>query len=106
MSDSLFDRIEDGYAHNRPFPFPNCAERASPWPRWAVHDQDLRRMLFERNNLKREIEQLRAEKETLREAIKRAPCHQNRIPCRWPCDNDPSDFGPCWKRAAIGGTEQ
>ena len=46
-----------------------------------------------------------AEIERLREAIIRAPCSQNRIPCRWPCDNDPEDHGPCWKQAALANKE-
>jgi hypothetical protein len=47
------------------------------------------------------IKQLEAENKRLREVIEHAPCHQDRVPCRWPCDNDIARNGMCWKQAAL-----
>lgn len=46
------------------------------------------------------------ERDRLREAIRRAPCRQNSIPCSWPCDNDPSEHGPCWKQLALNQPQE
>ena len=64
--------------------------------------KDMEQAYLEEVKLRLELE---VEIERLREAIIRAPCSQNRIPCRWPCDNDPEDHGPCWKQAALAGEE-
>lgn len=44
-----------------------------------------------------EMTLLRTENARLREAIKRAPCRQNGIPCMWPCESEE----PCWKQVAL-----
>lgn len=54
------------------------------------------------HDLEDEVRELEAYIDRLENAIIRAPCSQNGIPCMWPCDNDPSDHGPCWKQAALG----
>ena len=48
-----------------------------------------------------ELQRLSAQVEALKAAIIKAPCRQNRIPCQWPCDNDASERGPCWKQLAL-----
>jgi len=52
-----------------------------------------------------EIDQLTARVAELEEAVRRAPCHQNSIPCSWPCGNDPADHGPCWKQIALNNED-
>ena len=51
------------------------------------------------------IERLTARVAQLEEAVRRAPCHQNSMPCSWPCGNDPADHGPCWKQTALNAWE-
>jgi len=82
-------------------------------PQYLIHvDRMTRENLRSKSDIAAElaardirIAELKAELAEAREAIIRAPCHQDSIPCRWPCDNDIARNGMCWKQKALAGGE-